>query len=328
MPRCLVTGGTGFIGANLVHQLLKENYKIYLIVEKKSNFWRLKDIISSINIFEINLIEFEKIDKLIKEIKPEVIFHLASYGGFPHQKSQKEIFDVNLYGTINLINSCKKVGFDCFVNTGSSSEYGIKNSEMKENNVLEPVSDYGVSKAASTQFCLKEALFNKLPIYTVRPFSVYGDYEYKERLIPHVLINALQNKIINLSSLNFVRDFIYVQDIVDFYIKLSKIKPENDFIFNAGTGIQSSIGDVVAIVQNILNKNLPVNCGKSEIRPWEPKVWKACINKAKKILNWEPQYSLKKGLKSSLNWFEQNLKLYENNFIALDKSYKCKYKYL
>jgi nucleoside-diphosphate-sugar epimerase len=211
------------------------------------------------------------------------------------------------------LNACKDVDFDCFVNTGSSSEYGIKDIQMRESNIVLPISDYGVAKAAATQFCIKEALFNKLPIYTVRPFSVYGDYEMQGRLIPTILLGALQKTQINLSCASFVRDFIYVQDLVDIYLKIAQIKPDQH-IFNAGTGVQSTIGDVVGAVELITNSKLNVSWYASVSRPWEPKVWQANIDQALSLLDWQPKYSLKDGLRKSLKWFENNLHCYVKNY--------------
>ncbi len=294
--------------------MIKKKCKIFIIAEPSSNLWRLEDIKDLITIFYASLTNFEKINSLIKKIKPEIIFHLAAFGGLPNQLVQKKIFDINFYGTVNLFNACKQVGFKCFINTGSSSEYGMKDLPMSEKDVLEPISDYAVAKAASTQFCLKQALFNKLPVYTVRPFSVYGDYEMQGRLIPSVLIDALQNKEINLSSQHCVRDFIYIDDIVNFYVSLSEKQPKDLFIFNCGTGVQSSIEQVTKEVQSFFSRKLNVKWGQSKPRPWEPKKWKSCIDLAKKTLGWHPEYDLKSGLKKSLTWFAGNLHLYNNDF--------------
>ena len=311
MKTSLVTGGAGFIGANLVNALLKNNCKVHVLTQKNSNLWRLQNILNQITIHEIDLIDFYAINNLIKNIKPEYIFHLASFGGTPNQKDQNLIFQVNFNGTVNLINACKEVGFECFINTGSSSEYGIKNNPMKENDVLEPVSDYGVSKAAATQFSLKEALFNKLPIYTIRPFSVYGDYEIPGRLITTILVNTILNKPINLSCPHNVRDFIYVEDMVTCYLKIAKQKPTTQHTFNAGTGIQSSIKDVIDTTQNFWHSNLSINWGTTISRPWETQKWQADISKAKTILGWQPTYDLASGLQKSINWFRKNIKYYE-----------------
>ena len=106
---------------------------------------------------------------------------------------------------------------DLLVNTGSSSEYGIKNSAMKESSLLEPVTEYGVSKAAATLFCQSYAVTENLPIVTLRLFSPYGRYEQKSRLVPSVILAALQKINPKISSRQFVRDFIFIDDVLDAY---------------------------------------------------------------------------------------------------------------
>lgn len=317
MKICLVTGGAGFIGANLVRRLISLGNKVHILVEKKTDLWRLTNVLQNITVHEVDLAHFENVNTLIKNIKPEQIFHLASFGGMPDQQDQETIFYVNFEGTVNLFNACKEVGFDCFINTGSSSEYGMKNVPMREDLVLEPVSDYGVAKAAATQFCLKEALFNKLPVYTIRPFSIYGDYEMPTRLIPSIFVNVLREQPLLLSSAQCVRDFTYIDDIVDMYIAVAKMLPHNHFVFNAGTGIQSSIQDVVNNIQGMCDKKIIVQWGSQAPRPWEPKMWRADISLAQQVLNWQPRYSLSKGLKKSLTWFKNHLEFYSKG----DSSY-------
>ncbi len=310
MKTCLVTGGAGFIGANLVRKLISAGHHVHVIAEKGASLWRLSNILSQITVHEIDLTNFEKTTTLIQTIKPEWIFHLASYGGMPDQDDQETIYYVNFDSTKNLVNACKEVGFECFINTGSSSEYGMKNVPMKEDLVLEPASDYGTAKAAATQFCLKEAIGNKLPIYTVRPFSVYGDYEATTRFVPTVLLSALQEKPLNLSSPAFVRDFIYIDDMVDIYLAITKQLPQTHFIFNAGTGTQSTLQDVVNTVQTMCDKKMIIQWNASTPRPWEPKHWKADSTLAQQVLNWHPHYNLTKGLKKSLVWFKNHLEFY------------------
>ena len=311
MKTYLVTGGSGFIGSHLVRKLVEQKQNVHLIVEQNSDMWRIHDLIPQITMHEIDLADFSKITSAVYAIKPDVIFHLASYGGMPYQIDHDITFDVNFNGTVNLLKACKKIGFSCFIKTGSSSEYGIKNTAMSEDHALEPVTDYAVSKAAATHYCLKEALFNKLPVYTVRPFSVYGEYEMASRLIPTILLNTLQNKNINLSSPHFVRDFIYIDDIVQMYLDIVEKTPTEQYVFNAGSGIQSEIRDVVSATQSLWPQTLKATWGISEERPWEPKHWQASIKKSEEILGWKPQNTLREGLRKSLKWFEKNQGLYQ-----------------
>lgn len=310
MKKVLVTGGSGFIGSNLIRSLLGPEHDIYLLVQPNDTLWRIKDIADKITVFYIGLTEFSTINTVISVIKPDIIFHLASFGGMPYETDPKSIFDVNFYGTLNLLNACKKVGFECFINTGSSSEYGKKNIPMHEDLVLEPISDYAVSKAASTQFCLKEALFNNLPIYTVRPFSVYGDAELHTRLIPTIALSLVCNEPLQLSSPRLVRDFIYIDDMLSLLHAVAEKKPKNHFIFNAGSGIQSSIQDAVNAAQLLRAVPVEVEWGKHTPRPWEPTHWVADITRSQKILGWTPRFTLTAGLEKTVIWFKNNLHLY------------------
>lgn len=320
MKRVLVTGGSGFIGSNLVRSLLNQHHEIYLLVQPSDSLWRIQDIMNKVQIFYIGLTEFAAINTVIQTIKPDLIFHLASFGGMPYETDQKMVFDVNFHGTLNLLNACKKVGFECFINTGSSSEYGKKNIPMAENMVLEPLSDYAVSKAASTQLCLKEALFNQLPVYTIRPFSVYGDAELHTRLIPTIALSMIRDEPLQLSNPTLVRDFIYIDDMVAALLAVVDKKPTTHFIFNAGSGVQSTIQDVVAAAQSSWAKKLTVQWGLHTQRPWEPTHWVADITQSQTILNWKPHFSLLKGIEKTIAWFKNNLHLYDERLGADEKS--------
>lgn len=312
MKKYLITGGAGFIGANLTRMLLKQtNSNIHIIEPPGANLWRLNNIKKQVTLHEIDLINFDAITQLVKTVKPEIIFHLASYGGFPSQNDQFMMYHVNLMGTINLVNACKAIGFECFVNTGSSSEYGKKDKPMKETDVLEPNSDYGIAKAAATQFCYKEALMNKLPIYTIRPFSVYGDYEAPTRLLPTVIKKILSQEPLKLSNPHNVRDFIHVHDMAAAYSAVADKKPAGEYVFNAGTGVQSTIQDVVQAVQSITQTSVPIEWQASTPRPWEPKRWQADMSISTKNLAWQPKYDLLKGIAKTIQWFDDNTHHYE-----------------
>lgn len=315
MKTYLITGGAGFIGANLVRKILTttSNPLIHIIEPSGTNLWRLADIQDQITIHSLNLIDFKEVENLVLALKPDVIFHLAAYGGMPNEQDQLMVYHVNLYGTINLLNACKKFGFDCFINTGSSSEYGKKSKPMKEADQLEPISDYAVAKVAATNYCAKEAILNKLPIYTVRPFSVYGNYESPTRLIPSVINSFLQKQPLNLSNPSNVRDFIYIDDMIDGYLTLERKKPTNIFTFNIGSGVQSCIQDVVTTLQSLTQVTIPLMWQTTASRPWEPTHWQADIELAQNILSWTPHYSLETGLKKSLDWFTRNQNLYQTN---------------
>jgi nucleoside-diphosphate-sugar epimerase len=306
----LITGATGFVGSNLLRRLSNSGADLHVITRESSNLWRIKDIINDVKRYTPDLTDSDSIKKVIHEINPDIIYHLATYGGNPRQENFRQIIESNFFGTVNLINACKETGFDLFVNTGSSSEYGIKTVPMKENDLPEPRNNYGISKIASTLYCQSVALNENLPVITLRLFSPYGDFEDSSRLIPSVILSCLRGKNPEISSPEFVRDFIYIEDVIDLYEQLpdAGLIPGN--IFNAGSGIQHTVGEVVdSIIRITGNKVKPV-AGLPRRWPNEPKIWQADMSKTLNAFTWAPKYNLDAGLRKSVGWFENHQYLY------------------
>jgi len=312
--KVLITGATGFVGANLVRMVLKQGSDVYIITRKKSDKWRIDDVLGEIaeynTDFNIDLLDCDKLNRIIRRIRPDIIYHTATYGGRPGQKDAIKIVQTNLVGTINLIKACQKFGFDLFVNTGSSSEYGIKERAMQEGDLLEPVNDYGISKSAATQYCRAVARNKGLPIVTLRLFSPYGSYEESTRLIPSVILSCLRGEKPKISSPYFVRDFVYIQDVLDAYAKLSDVPDLGGEVFNIGSGKQCTVGDVANMIIELSGCCMELEMGMPQGWPNEPKKWEADISKANDILGWMPKYSMEKGLAETIRWFEKNINIY------------------
>lgn len=307
----LVTGGAGFIGANLVRELVNLEQIVFVIVRDKKLNWRISDIADKINIFECD-VQDSKLQEIVDKIKPDYIFHLAGYGNLPHEDEIYKMIDINLKGTINLLNVLKKNPFKLFINTGSSAEYGVKESEMKESDVLEPINNYGVIKSAITLYCRKEAIRNNLPIINFRLFTPFGYFEGKNRLIPDVALCALEGREIKVSSPTHVRDFIFIEDVVRAYIHAAKIQHNPGEIYNIGSGIQYSVKDIIGKILKITKSKSKIQWGavKKQARYIEPKKWIADMSKTKKILHWEPINTIDLGLKKTINWLKDHKKLY------------------
>ncbi|MEK7450490.1 MAG: SDR family NAD(P)-dependent oxidoreductase [Patescibacteria group bacterium] len=296
----LVTGGAGFIGSTLTRRLLKMGYNINLIVKKDTNLWRLKDIVSKIRMHEINLLENLKLSRAVNKIKPNTIIHLATYSNYRNQQAIKQMINLNIEGTLNLLMASKDINYAVFINTGSSSEYGFKNKPMNEEDLLEPASFYAATKASATLFCQVFAKEYKKPIVTLRPFSVYGQHEEKDRFIPTIIKAVIENKPINLTPGNQRRDFIYIDDVVDAYIKtIRNGKSLAGQILNIGTGKQYSNDDVVKMLFKAVGKTVSVKKGAFPKRLWDTPYWAANISKTNKLLKWKPQFSLEEGLRKT-----------------------------
>src|SRR4030042_697643 len=130
--KVLITGANGFVGANLTRAFLKTGAQVHIFTRKDSNKWRIADVPNDLKQYTVELLDYPVLEKNILNIKPNIILHTAAYGGYLFQKEDRKILESNFMGTVNLINACKMIDFEIFINTGSSSEYGIKSKPMKE----------------------------------------------------------------------------------------------------------------------------------------------------------------------------------------------------
>ncbi len=308
--KVFITGATGFVGSNLARRCLEKGAEVFINLRTTSDPWRIRDMLRDINAVPVDITEYEKLRDALKNIHPGVIFHTAAYGGSAEQKTPEKIIETNITGTVNLVRSCRDISVRLMVNTGSSSEYGIKNSAMHESSLLEPVTEYGVSKAAATLFSRSYAAAYSLPIVTLRLFSPYGQYEQKSRLVPSVILAALQKTNPRISSRRFVRDFIYIEDVLDAYESALSLRNPSGEIYNIGSGRQHSVGEVVDNIIKILGNEVTYETGTPQAWKNEPAFWQADIQKAKSELHWEPEYSLERGLAATVDWFRAHKGLY------------------
>lgn len=311
--KAVVTGATGFVGANIVRALVKRDFEVHILIRKQSNLWRIQDILSQITPHRVDLLEEKLLQKTMRSIQPEVIFHLANaplYQGI--HSLQKEYINTNIVGTINLLDACDTIPYKCFINTGSSAEYGTKVKPMRENDFCHPLSLYAITKLASTNYASFTGKIENKPVITFRLFSPYGPYDDPKRLITEVIYNALENKPIHLSDPNVVRDYIYIEDVIHAYLlAIKKAEKYNGEIFNIGSGKQTSIDEVVKTIIKVTNSTSKIKWGALKGRLFESKAWQADIEKTKESLHWVPSYSFLKGINETISWFTRNLNFYK-----------------
>ena len=298
-----VTGATGFVGSCLVRKLAEIGCEVHALVRPQANLWRLHDLEGRVDLHTGDLNDAGHLRDLISDIQPTIIYHLAVHGAYPDQTNADEIILTDVFGTWNLLKACSEIDYKLFVNTGSSSEYGSKQCAMRESDLLEPNSYYAVAKAAQTLVAQHMAHSDRRPINTFRLFSVYGPYEEPSRLVPTLIQRCIAGKALDMVSPDTARDFIYVEDVVEAYLQIGQLSLQCGEVFNIGTGIQSTMRDVVRAAVRSTGAKVRINWGSVPARTWDTETWLADATKVRRVLKWAPKTSLADGMEKTTEWF-------------------------
>jgi len=310
--KILVTGASGFVGVNLVQALIRDDgATVFGASRDASQSWRLRGL-KDVHLVSLDILDRNDVDQVVKSSRPDFIVHCATYGMYlGREKDKLKTLRTSIEGFLNILISAAENGVKGVVNSGTTSEYGRKDTLMSEEMLLEPDNTYGVAKAAAT--LLGAQLGNEfgLPVITLRLFAPYGPFETGTRLIPSLILSYLRGEAPRLSSGLPVRDFTFVEDIVGAYRKaLEFLGNKRCGIFNIGNGKQYSISEAAEKVRCLVGSHLQPEWGSVATVQKEPPLWVADREKAKIELGWEPRYTFEDGLKESVQWFKNNIKLY------------------
>ncbi|MCX6776238.1 MAG: NAD-dependent epimerase/dehydratase family protein [Candidatus Micrarchaeota archaeon] len=276
----LVTGGDGFIGSRLASRLRELGADVTIASKNRRNWSNFV----SIDVTKPESLNFDSY---------EVVFHLAAIADPKVCEENPEMaLLVNSYGSLNVMDACRRSGVGRMLLSSSAHVYGIPEyTPVDENHPLKPLSTYGRSKVAAEHICMAYGAT------IVRFFNIYGPGQRGNYLIPTILSN-LGEKSIKLRNLNSERDFIYVDDAVEAMLLAADFPEE---CFNIGSGETHTPKEIAELLSKIsckhpelISMNKPDNVLKVV----------ADIGKAKKLLGWEPKVDLKEGLRKAYEGFE------------------------
>ena len=305
-----LTGATGFIGSHLLKRLIKEGCNVHISIRKNSSLWRIEDFKDDFVSHKIDLNDFEAVRSLIKQIKPDVIFHLAAYGVDYRQQDIHQTIDVNINASVNLFEAFLANNGNRFIHTGSCFEYGQKNIPISEGDFLDPTSVYGASKASSVHLLSGMAKgMQSGELVILRPFGVFGENEGLHRFVPQVIDKLKCEHAVQMTLGEQIRDYIYIDDLIDAYILAAVVPLENKVeIINIGSGKGIAIKHLALIILKQLGvSNDLLQFGAMPYRPDEMMYLVANVGKAKSVLGWEPKVSIEKGIEYTINWYNQNI---------------------
>ncbi len=327
--KVFITGITGFKGAWLALWLVKLGAKVYGLGHQpnknKNLFYSLKlDKKTKLNLFDVR--DYKKLEKLLKKIKPNIVFHLAAQPLiYLSYKNPLGTFDVNFRGTLNLVDISRNIkSIKSIVSVTSDKCYESNNSTkgFSEKDRLGGIDPYSASKASAEIMvrAYRKTFFNlknkKVGISTARAGNVIGGGDWSEkRLIPDCIRSIVKNKKILIRNPFYNRPWQHVLEPLKGYLILAKKQFENPKKFssawNFGTN-RNSVTNVKSVVEYIIKF-----WGSGEMKIKKSKFYEQVnlqlnIFKAKKNLNWEPTYSIKNNIKLTIEWYKRVYKLKEN----------------
>ncbi len=304
----LVTGGAGFIGSHLVRRLVKDGYAVAVLTRETTNTVRIADVLSRVTVLRDDLSDLERLKKVVGEIQPHGIFHLAASNiRSGVTASDDELVRVNLLGTIHLIKALEGIDYKFFINSGSYLEYGTKERPFKETDLCEPGEVYALTKLGATLYLQAVAKSAGKPIVTFRIFSPYGPDMEPGRLFYEVVRRARMSEEIKLTKPGTMRDFIHVHDIVDLYMeaaeKATDLKGE---VFNLGRGEARTLEDLVGRALEITGSKSVVAWGGAKEVAYDAGCQEANMEKTFSVFTWRPRYDLDAGIKNMLGWVKSS----------------------
>ncbi len=307
MKRVLVTGASGFVGANLVRRLLKDGHETHLLLRPAQQFWRIEELAREVHTHQADLEDMEGVRRVVMAVKPDWVFHLAAYGAYPHQIDPQRMLATNLAGSATLVDTCAEMGVESFVHTGSSSEYGFKDHAAAEDEEVEPNSHYARTKVSATRHCQSVAIERNFNAITVRLYSIYGPFEEPSRLIPTLILHGLRGELPPLASPRIARDFVYVDDAMDAMLQVAA-KPSipRGAIYNICTGVQSTLADVVEIARKLMGISVEPEWSTMPDRSWDTDRWVGSPQRMEQEIAWRAQVNFEEGLKRTIKWFEEH----------------------
>jgi dolichol-phosphate mannosyltransferase len=310
MKRVLLTGATGFVGANLARRLLRDGHEVHLLVRPGHAAWRIEGVREHVRLWTAELADADAVDQAVGAARPDWVFHLAAYGAYSSQTDLPRMVRTNVLGTAHLVEACLRAGVEAFVHTGSSSEYGVKGYPPPEDDALEPNSPYAVTKASATLYCRYTSRSRDVHLPTLRLYSVYGPYEEPSRLVPTLIVNGRRGRLPPLVDPDVARDFVFVDDVCDAYLRAAgRPTAERGAVYNVGTGTQTRLRDVVGAARQVFNIAEEPRWGSMPNRHWDTKVWVADNRKIVHELGWRPRTEFAEGLRHTADWLARRAEL-------------------
>ena len=315
--KILITGTAGFVGSHLIDYLLKkDNLKIHGFIEEPSQVKAFEQVKKKIYFHEVDIRDFDKVKKVIGDVKPDKIFHLAAQSSTAYSfQNPRQTFFTNTEGFLNILEAVRLVGINPFIQIpGSSDEYCLVYEDelpVKETNPLRPLSPYAVSKITQDFLGYQYYKSYGLNIVRTRIFHQTGlrrpDKFVISSFASQIALIEKEKKepVIHVGNLEVTRDFLDVDDVVGAcWLALEKGKPGE--VYNICSGNGYKLQAILDMLLKLTDKKIEIVQDPQRLRPSDIPIIIGDASKFKEETGWQPQIPIEKTLENLLNWWRDN----------------------
>jgi NAD dependent epimerase/dehydratase len=319
----LVTGAGGFVGSHLVERLVAEGCAVRcLIYDDGSGSWGLLEDLPAATQERLEVIwgdlrDARFVHRAAADI--DVIFHLAALTSVPYSfEHPHEVIENNVMSTLNVLEAARQSRVSRVVHASTSDVYGTaRYVPIDEGHPLQGQSPYAASKIGAEKIAESFHRSYGLPVVVLRPFNIFGPRQSTRAVIPAIITQALTTNVVRLGALTPTRDFTYVVNTVDAYVRAAKTEEAVGGVFNIGSNIELSIAVLARTIVQLVGREVRlVSEEAAHLRPPGSEVRRVCAanDLARRVLGWTPQITFEEGLRHTIDWIATHLDRYQPGY--------------
>ena len=307
--KVLVFGGAGFVGSQLVRNLLTHGSKVIVY----DNFIHgteenLEEIKTDIEIVVGDVLEPWQLSQVFKDHKPEYVFDLVAETYVPTAYSaMRRTLTTNIEGTLNILSTAHQFDVKRLLYVSTTELYGNARTEkISEDHQIDPFNTYAVTKMVADRLCFTMHKEHGIPLVIARFFNSYGPRETEPYVIPDIISQFAKQSWVELGNVEARRDFTYVEESAEALIQLIESDIPDGEAVNVGSGITYSVKELASRIAGIMGKPADIRVDPKRFRKYDIDVFSADITKLKKYTGWEPKIDIDSGLRMTIDWYKMH----------------------